>query len=361
MSEANHILSPDTQAVLLLCASFEQKTHSGLRPLTVTQYNRLATWLREQELRPGDLLCPEGAERLRQSIDQIKEADQALVLLERGVAQAMAVENWSRQGLWVLSRSDVDYPNRFKDRLKQSSPPILFGSGNKELLARGGLAVIGSRHAQATALEFTREIGRRCAEEDIQVISGGAKGIDQEAMLAALAQDGKVVGILSDNLGRAVVSGKYRQAIREGRLVLISACIPEARFHIGHAMARNKLIYALSDWALVVSAETDKGGTWAGARENLKYNWVPLLVRDGTDVPPSNKKLIQEGGCSLDEAEVRHRREDLRTLLQQTCRNRGAAAGEAVESGPPAEKVKKLSGSERQVTPKLRQRSLLDE
>ena len=67
-------------------------------------------------------------------------------------------------------------------------------------------------------------IGQRCAREDIQVISGGAKGVDQEAMLAALGQGGTVVGILADNLGRATVSGKYRQAIRDGRLVLLSAC-----------------------------------------------------------------------------------------------------------------------------------------
>ncbi|HAY21021.1 MAG TPA: DNA-processing protein DprA [Desulfobacterales bacterium] len=329
MSEKKPILSPDTQAVLLLCTSLEMRSNLGLKPLTVTQYNRLANWLRNHRLRPGDLLHSEGMEKLCQSVDQLKEAEEVLLLLERGVALALAVDKWTNQGIWVLSRSDMDYPKHFKDRLKQSSPPILFGSGKKELLTKGGLAVIGSRHAEEKALEFSRVIGQRCALEDIQVISGGAKGVDQEAMLAALAQGGKVVGVLSDNLARGMVSKKYRQAIRDGQLVLISACAPEARFQIGNAMARNKLIYALSDWALVVSTEAEKGGTWAGALENLKHHWIPLLVRDGVDVLPSNKRLLREGGHSLDEEAILAGTGVLKDLLQQ--------AAKAKESEVPAE------------------------
>jgi predicted Rossmann fold nucleotide-binding protein DprA/Smf involved in DNA uptake len=156
-------------------------------------------------------------------------------------------------------------------------------------------------------------------------------------MLAALAQGGKVVGILSDNLGRATVSGKYRQAIRDGQLVLISACAPETRFQIGNAMARNKLIYALSDWALVVCTETEKGGTWTGALENLKYNWVPLLVRDGADVSSSNKRLIKEGGHSLDEAKVLQHAGGLKDLLQQVSIQKELEVAEELESSGYAE------------------------
>ena len=317
MSGKSHILSQDTLAVLLLCGSFTRKADSEINPLTVTQYNRLSHWLRQQELRPGDLLSREGAVKLRQSVDHLPEAEEALKLLARGVAMAMALENWTNQGIWVISRSEVDYPGRFKDRLKQKAPPLLFGAGNTELLARGGLAVIGSRHADETALDFSRALGRRCAGEDMQVISGGAKGVDQEAMLAALEAGGKVIGILADNLGRATVSGKYRQAIRDGRLALISACAPEAGFQVGNAMARNKLIYALSDYALVVCTEVEKGGTWAGALENLKHNWVPLLVRAGDNISSPNQRLLQEGGLPFDEAKVIASSGELQTLLQQ--------------------------------------------
>ena len=341
MSEASHILSPDTQAALLLCGSFTERSDTEAQPLTTARYNRLADWLGEQDLRPGDLLREEGLGRLRRSSDRPEEADAALLLLARGVAMALALENWTNQGLWILSRNDPDYPPPLTDRLKRHAPPILYGAGNKNLLAGGGLAVIGSRAAGREALDFARHLGRRCAQEGIQVISGGAKGVDQEAMLAALALEGAVVGILSDNLGKASVSGKYRQAIREGRLALISACAPEARFQVGNAMARNKLIYALSDWALVVSAETDQGGTWAGAQENLKHGWAPLLVRAGAAIAPGNRRLIQAGGRPLNEAEALAPGAGLKDLLQRASLQEAQESAEGAAPGPLAGPQKK--------------------
>ena len=45
-------------------------------------------------------------------------------------------------------------------------------------------------------------------------------------------------------------------------------------------MQRNKLIYALADTSLVVSSDVNKGGTWAGAVEQLdKLRFVPVFVR----------------------------------------------------------------------------------
>ena len=64
-------------------------------------------------------------------------------------------------------------------------------------------------------------------------------------------------------------------------------------------MGRNKIIYALSDWSLVVDATPNKGGTWAGATENLKHQWVPLFIRNGLDAPAGNSKLLSLGGIAF--------------------------------------------------------------
>ena len=76
----------------------------------------------------------EGIGLLGQARDRLPEAEAALVLLERGVALALAVEKWANQGIWVMSRSDPDYPGRWHERLKQKAPPLLFGVGRKNLL-----------------------------------------------------------------------------------------------------------------------------------------------------------------------------------------------------------------------------------
>ncbi len=60
----NHVLSPDTQVILLLCASFGQNRQTELQPLTLGEYNSLAGWLLENEMNPGDLLNPTFKNRL---------------------------------------------------------------------------------------------------------------------------------------------------------------------------------------------------------------------------------------------------------------------------------------------------------
>ena len=63
----------------------------------------------------------------------------------------------------------------------------------------------------------------------------------------------------------------------EGLATLVSPFEPSTGFSAGAAMARNKLIYALADVAVVVSSAVGEGGTWSGADEALKGGWVPVL------------------------------------------------------------------------------------
>ena len=56
-------------------------------------------------------------------------------LLGRGAMLGFALEKWQRAGLWVLMRSDPEYPRRLKQRLGRKAPSILFGCGNKNLLS----------------------------------------------------------------------------------------------------------------------------------------------------------------------------------------------------------------------------------
>jgi len=81
--------------------------------------------------------------------------------------------------------------------------------------------------------------------------------------------------------------------------VLVSPYHPAAGFSAGAAMARNKLIYALADVAVVVSSASGTGGTWEGATEAIKAGWVPVLVRDDDSVPDGNRELIRRGAHAL--------------------------------------------------------------
>jgi predicted Rossmann fold nucleotide-binding protein DprA/Smf involved in DNA uptake len=247
--------------------------------LTASEYRKLARHLRARGNQPADLMAS-AAERLLDDCGRIVERARLERLLGRGFLLGQALEHWRARAIWVVSRADETYPKRLKERLKDASPPLLYGCGDSEILDHGGLAVVGSRHVHEALIELTEAVGRLAAAAGKTIVSGGARGIDQAAMRGALEAGGRVAGVLADGLERAVMRREHRNLLLEGRLVLISPYDPSASFNVGHAMQRNKLIYALADAGLVVSAEEGRGGTWAGAVEQLeKLRFVPVYVR----------------------------------------------------------------------------------
>lgn len=257
-------LSPNTQAILLLSAPLivgRGVTSSEL--LTPGEYKRLARFLRDHKRQPADLLTTE-AESLLQECHTVVDSNRLKRLLERGFLLSQAMERWQARAIWVISRADACYPKRLKMHLKEDAPALLYGCGEFRMLDSGGLAVVGSRNVDDELIQYTEGIGRLAADAGRALVSGGARGVDLAAMRGALEAGGKAVGILADSLERAAMNRDNRNHLMEGRLVLISPYDPSAGFNVGHAMNRNKLIYALADAALVVNADLQKGGTWAG-------------------------------------------------------------------------------------------------
>ena len=291
---ASNLLSPTAQATLLLTSYFSKSSNESAKPLSNAEWGRFALWLKENSITPADLLVGDPQALLQGWHDMRISAERIIELLKRGHSLALAMEKWQRAGLWVVTRSDAEYPKRLKQRLKTDCPPVLFGCGNKALLNTGGLAVVGSRNASDPDLAFTDQIGAKAASENIAIISGGARGVDETVMIGAMRQGGMVVGVMTDRLLRAATSSKWRQGLMDGHVVLISPFYPEAGFNVGNAMARNKYIYCLADSALVIHSGK-KGGTLSGAQENLKKSWVPLWIKQTTDKNAANADLVAKG------------------------------------------------------------------
>jgi predicted Rossmann fold nucleotide-binding protein DprA/Smf involved in DNA uptake len=287
-------VSETAQAVLLLTAYFS-KTDSGLtKPLAPKEYGRFAEWLHQRSLTPAHLLRGNPTELLDDWRDKTVSLERVNALLERGSALAISMERWLRSGLWVMTRSDPDYPRRLKQRLGGDSPAVLFGCGNRALLNNGGLAVVGSRNVKDADLAYSSRLGALASNAEVTVVSGGARGVDETAMLGALSAEGAAVGVLSDSLLRACSAAKYRKYLLKNSLVLVSPFNPEAGFNAGNAMQRNKYIYCLADAVLAVhSGKT--GGTWSGAQEDLRKGWVPLWVKPTDDPDAGNTELIAAG------------------------------------------------------------------
>ncbi len=294
--------SPQDQAVLLLTSHFSRPAEDDPRPLSPREWSRLSAWLGDRDLQPEGLLRGSLSEVLGGWADPKISHDRLAKLLARGAALGLAAEKWLRAGLWVMTRAGADeYPQILEQRLGADSPPVLYGCGRKALLLQGGVAVVGSRDANPADLDYARGLGGLVSSQGCSVVSGGARGIDEAAMLGALDTEGTAVGVLSDSLLRACSSARYRQHVKSGSLVLVSPFHPEAGFSAGKAMARNKYIYCLAQAAAVVHSGTT-GGTWTGAHENLDKGWVPLWVRPTSDSRAGNSRLVEAGGRWLPDA-----------------------------------------------------------
>lgn len=312
--DARDLLTEDGRAVLLLCSTLGLSNDS-VAPYTLSEWNELAKRIHGSPFqRPAALIGRSPAEIAETLGLILAEGERIARLLERGTSVALELENLFSRGIWAVARIDPQYPAKLRNTLKHQSPPVLFGAGQIELLRRAGIAVVGSRDIDEAGTAFARQVGSRCAEAGIPVVSGGARGTDRLAMEAAVEAGGMAFGVLADSLERTIRQPDLRQLLLDARLVLLTPYAPTAGFSVGAAMGRNKVIYGLADFAVIVSSDYQQGGTWAGAVEALKAGWCPVFVRSGPHVPQGNRELIKQSASRLSESDLKGMK-DLLTWL----------------------------------------------
>lgn len=290
----------DNAYVTILMCSYLGVKDGNYKPYTALQWSELG-----QKIINSDVVEP--ANLLNMDKDSIvnsirisgEEADRIVNLLSRGANLAFMLEEINRRGISIVTRSDREYPQKLKLILKKYSPTILYYSGDLSLANKTGIGIVGSRNIDGDGTKFTRQLAKKAAEENLTVISGGAKGVDNISETTALSNNGYVVSVLADSLNRKIKTKDIRNNVLSGKQLLISANNPDAPFTVANAMNRNKYIYALSNGTFVVASDYNKGGTWAGAVENIKNQWVNTFVWN-KEKYKGNLELIKKGGIAVD-------------------------------------------------------------
>jgi len=300
-------LSDDGHAVLALCSPLGLSKTGGeeVSPLTLSDWNEIENKIKASSFkRPSELQGRSAEEISRELSLAPAEAEQISLLLGRMGPLALELETYFSRGMWAITRLDERYPGRLRDTLKHQAPSVLFGAGDIRLLQRAGVAVVGSRNIDEKGAAFAREIGAKTVAASLPVVSGGARGTDRLAMDGAIQAEGVAIGALADSLEATIRKPDVQPLLADERLVLVTPYSPAAGFSVGAAMGRNKVIYGLSKFAVVVSSDFKTGGTWAGAVEALKGRWCPVFVREGAELPKGNRELIKMGAAALQEQEL---------------------------------------------------------
>ncbi|MGK2931404.1 MAG: DNA-processing protein DprA [Solirubrobacterales bacterium] len=208
---------------------------------------------------------------------------------------------YEEQGIWIVTAADEAFPDRLTSRLGQRAPALIYGFGSRELLAHDGIGVVGSRNVSPDGERVTQELASAAAEASRTVISGGARGTDQIAMQASVSRGGSSLGVLTHPLTKAAREAEARELADEGRLCLVTPYRPDMGFTVANAMARNKIIYGLAECTVVVAADLDKGGSWAGAVEALRGEFSRVAVWTGEGAGSGNAALVEKGAISIDD------------------------------------------------------------
>jgi len=288
--------------MLLLYTPLGIPRGSETKPLSLGEFNSLMKSVGESRLQsPGELLQMNAQDLVRELELDGNLADRIENLLSRKATMAMEMSRLEEAGVFAITRIEKEYPPLLVQRLKKARvPPVFFFSGNLGLLEKPAVAVVGSRNAGEELLEYTQKLSRKLVEAGFQVVSGGAKGIDSQAMVTCMENGGSAIGVVADSLLKNTRKATWRSNLRNGELLLLSARSPESPFNVGRAMERNKYIYCLSSYAVVVNSTANKGGTWAGAIENIKNGFVPLFVRSDSGEDSGNQLLAKKGAIPLD-------------------------------------------------------------
>jgi DNA processing protein len=169
-----------------------------------------------------------------------------------------SIEWASQPGQYILTLADADYPPAL---LEIPDPPsVLYVRGRKELLARRGLAMVGSRNATPQGIQTAERFAHALAGHGLSIISGLALGIDTAAHRAALAAGGNTIAVIGTGADRV-----YPARNRELALAIVEHGAIVSEFPLGTpAIAanfprRNRIIAGLSCGVLVVEAATESG------------------------------------------------------------------------------------------------------
>ncbi len=135
-------------------------------------------------------------------------------------------------------------------------------------------------------------------DNKFSIVSGGARGVDSTAAETIMQNSGVAIEYIADSLSRKIKDKDVLRRIRDERLLILSAAIPTSGFNVGMAMQRNKYIYSQSLGTVVIKSDYNKGGTWAGAVENLKHSRCHTFCWNNCDYK-GNIELIKLGAIPI--------------------------------------------------------------
>lgn len=196
------------------------------------------------------------AELQRAGLDRRSLAN--LLEARKNVDLAAELDHVREAGVTLLTWDDQEYPERLKTIY--DPPPTLYVLGELSPRDEWSVALVGTRRASVYGKEVARVLATELARAGVTVISGLARGIDEQAHRAALAAGGRTIAVLGSGLD-VIYPYDNRRLAEEiaGSGAVVSEYALGTQPEASNFPPRNRIISALSRGVVVVEAGEQSG------------------------------------------------------------------------------------------------------
>ena len=245
----------------------------GAKPLSVPQFRELTRRCRQMEK-------PKQQRDLK--VEDLKKlgcdrdfGQRVIDLLNRQEQLDYYLEIAGKAGCVPVTRISECYPNRLHKVLGMDAPACLWIKGDRDILNMPRVSLVGSRDLLPENRVFARMVGAQAAKQGYALVSGNARGADMEAQESCLANGGYVICVVADPL--------QSHGVRENVLYMAEDGF-DISFSSYRALSRNRIIHGLCENTFVAQCALGRGGTWSGAKNNLRHGLSNLYCfADGSE------------------------------------------------------------------------------
>jgi DNA processing protein len=224
----------------------------------------------------------------------------------KGIAEARTLldqvdDDYARlieAGISVILFFEESYPPILHDRLHNSIPPILYLIGNRSLLSTPCAALLGHSNTSEKGTMIIHKAAQECTHHNITVTGGLSGGAGTAAHASAIESGGSTIGVLPCGFFTFELSPRLTSLYDPTRFLLVSPFRLAEEYSPYHAMARNRIIAALSRAMFIVETPSE-GGLIEAAKSAHKLS-VPLFTAQYAEYPDSasgNELLIKDFGA----------------------------------------------------------------
>lgn len=218
--------------------------------------------------------------------------DESIVEQEMERAAALSVR--------IICQADEEYPALLKEI--PDAPVCLYVKGSLSPKDCTALAIVGSRrcspYGREQAYQFAMAVGR----VGMTVVSGLARGVDEQAHLGALECRARTIAVLGSGLGHLAEHQNVALAerIAESGGAIVSELPIDRPADANNFPPRNRIIAGLALGTLVVEAAR-RSGALITAAQTLDYNreLFALPGRVDDDFSAGANNLIKTGQAKL--------------------------------------------------------------